>query len=955
MQHGFHPVEAFGSVRHGLPEQYGRGDEMEYMAKRHQPMPTQLPAPLTDALLSQAMGELNQGTARAVESCVQCYRNKRMSGEDLMSFIRSIATHSRILSDLFAKKQEQAFEGEVACAEDLAELMALAGLPAHSPVKRPVAPIAHASPPSHPAATPMPAISVERERAPATKLVAPRTRKAKVSSPSDEELRLMQWWSEKRVPEISRRQHQTAKCHQLTTAADKNAAYVSFLLGKLMATLPIAGNLRLLEHVRAFNVNGDVSTFSNHVKDLVDEYDVKVSLAYAPECTVRPATRKQQAAIVAAATTPAAVPSIDFDDDDINEDTEFSWPSVSASMPNFGVATHAHCHGACAHDSAALGKRKRTETLNGAHPEDDDDVAACPVCKDETREDDRWVKCDGCGSWYHQICVLFNEIAHGKSVRFFCRTPGCRKRGSRQLNRRQRKPCYPTSPSIEPSVLADRMTQMVAPVARADRNVVIKMVANAETLRDVKGVRSGRKCQERVRSKTICAFQHTLIGSDLLFFVMFVEEIVGPDGVGRVELQHVDSNGFYEELDPKEALEVEMAIIQSYLSCAATAGFSIARVHVGGAKRRSLFLGAPTNGSCATASVPAVMKLFNSAHRHNIVDAYQLERPEASESSREVVRAHLNATVRPVMAERDADIACPLAQSCDDWLSVQEQNSYKFDDLQYAKFSSMMLVYHLIKGWKKEFTAPPRPTAAPCSRNQLAPASPSPASSVASSPYMGATEAQVCAPPMNAQAISSMPYESPAYEPMELSIGQREMMSSGNTMRASTSNSSLDGMIVSSNNMRASTSNFSLSEMMMRGNTMRASTSNSSLNNFISSSSGSYGYDHRRSSVDLVAQSLSSLEHLPHDVRQMLQMETSASTSTVGRPIYTDSNPAPPPPVIEQDKSPAHGDSVASMEVSQGDDAFWSDTVLFGESTLFGEQEVKTEESPFWDCFFNTL
>jgi hypothetical protein len=32
-----------------------------------------------------------------------------------------------------------------------------------------------------------------------------------------------------------------------------------------------------------------------------------------------------------------------------------------------------------------------------------------------------------------QICVLFNEPAHGKSVRFFCRTPGCRKRGSRQV------------------------------------------------------------------------------------------------------------------------------------------------------------------------------------------------------------------------------------------------------------------------------------------------------------------------------------------------------------------------------------------------------------------------------------------------------------------------------------------------------------------------------------------
>lgn len=929
MQTGFHPDQAFGPGRH-VQELYGRGDGMEHQAKRHQPMQMQLPAPLTDALMSVVMGELNQGTARAVESCLQCYRAKRMSGEDLTSFIRSIAMHSRTLADLFAKQQEQVFEGEVACADDLAELMAMSGLPvpapaiAPAPVQRLVAPSAHVSaPPSQHAATPMPAISVER--APATKLVVQRTRKAKVSSPSDEELRLMQWWSEKRVTEISRRQHETAQCHQLPTSAEKNGAYVRFLMGKLMTTLPTAGNLRLLEHVRAFNLNGDIATFSTRVKDLVDQYDVKISLAYPPECTVRPATRKQQAAAAAAAAAavPNAVPSIDFDGDEISEDAECSWPAVDSMVPKeVSAAAHSHCHSACAHDSAALGKRKRTETLNGAHPEDEDDMAACPVCKEEPREDDRWVKCDGCGSWYHQICVLFNEIAHGKSVRFFCRTPGCRKRGSRQLNRRQRKPCYPTSPSIESSVLADRMTEMVAPVARADRHVVIKMVANAETLRDVKGVRAGRKSQERVRSKTICAFQHTLIGSDLLFFVMFVEEIVGSDGVGRVELQHIDSNGFYEELDIREALEVEKAIIQSYLSCAASIGFATARIHVGGTKRRSLFLGAPTNMACATASVAACMDLMNSAHCHNIVDAYQLERPEAS--SREVVRAQLNASVRQVMAERDADIACPLAQSCEDWLTVQEQNSYKFDDVQYAKFSSMMLVYHLIKGWKKEFTAPPRPTAAPCSRIQPEPASPLPASSAESSPSMNATEAQVCAPPMPAQAIYRMPWQGSAYEPMDLSEGELR------TMAASASNVSLSEMVRNSSSERR---------------IMKTSTSNESLNELVGSSSVSYNHYDRHRGLDL---SQSSLEHLPKEVRQMLQMETSTVVPPMRRPMYTNDNPAPPPPVIQHQQSPSLASTAASVEVSNDD--FWADQVLFG-----GAEEEKTEESPFWDCFFNTL
>ena len=150
---------------------------------------------------------------------------------------------------------------------------------------------------------------------------------------------------------------------------------------------------------------------------------------------------------------PAAVAAIDLDGDDLDIGDD-CWPAV-ANEPAPAVfdggakaVSHSSClHSACAHDSAAQGKRKRTETLHGARPDDDEDMGACcPVCVECPREDDRWVKCDGCGSWYHQICVLFNEIAHGKSVRFFCRTPGCRKRGSRQLNRRQRKPTYPTSP-----------------------------------------------------------------------------------------------------------------------------------------------------------------------------------------------------------------------------------------------------------------------------------------------------------------------------------------------------------------------------------------------------------------------------------------------------------------------------------------------------------------------------
>jgi hypothetical protein len=41
----------------------------------------------------------------------------------------------------------------------------------------------------------------------------------------------------------------------------------------------------------------------------------------------------------------------------------------------------------------------------------------------------------------------------------------------RQLNRRMRKPCYPTSPGLDATALCDRVTAEVALAARQDRQV----------------------------------------------------------------------------------------------------------------------------------------------------------------------------------------------------------------------------------------------------------------------------------------------------------------------------------------------------------------------------------------------------------------------------------------------------------------------------------------------------
>ena len=94
--------------------------------RKRQALEAVLPEPLTETVVEQALRELNQGTARAVQSCIDCFRNKRMTGDDLQSFIRSISPQSRTLSELYQKEprvldQGEQDMGEAACADDLVD------------------------------------------------------------------------------------------------------------------------------------------------------------------------------------------------------------------------------------------------------------------------------------------------------------------------------------------------------------------------------------------------------------------------------------------------------------------------------------------------------------------------------------------------------------------------------------------------------------------------------------------------------------------------------------------------------------------------------------------------------------------------------------------------------------------------------------------------------------------
>jgi len=94
--------------------------------KLHQPMAVELPLPLTEAVVAKALVELSQGAATALESCLECYRSKRMSSADLLSFARSSSIHSASLAAVFKAQDVDAQDmGEAAGADDMAELMSL--------------------------------------------------------------------------------------------------------------------------------------------------------------------------------------------------------------------------------------------------------------------------------------------------------------------------------------------------------------------------------------------------------------------------------------------------------------------------------------------------------------------------------------------------------------------------------------------------------------------------------------------------------------------------------------------------------------------------------------------------------------------------------------------------------------------------------------------------------------
>lgn len=593
-------------------------------------------------------------------------QDNRLSNEDLLAFLRSISFQSKTLGALFCSPASaQDWEFEVASADDMAELHALAaGLTAqlplapvveqHAPVqkrgldsplfssnKRTKAVEAPSAPVS------MPAIAIEDEVPHTTSKQAKRTRRPKISEPTDDESRLMREWSSRRVTEIMRRQ--TESC-----GAQSKTVYLAFVVNELRRRLPSSELPSLLDNIRQFNSGASSpEEFGDYVNGMVEKHAIVVPLSFKEEVNVRPKPVKRGVRL-----------SVGSDEIAIEDD--------ESEVPRHSCSGNGHTHP----------KELCTGGIKEALEQQDDEDACCPVCKSSPVEDERWVKCDGCSTWYHQICVLFNELAHGKSVRFFCRTPGCRKRGSRQLNRRQRKPCYPMSEGLEATPLAQTVSAACLAVSRQDRAVVARVVASEASQRG----------GEKRRGKTLMVFQHTMTGSDLLFLTAFIEE-----KGGRLTITNCDSNGLYEESYPGERLAVEAAVVEGIIQHARKAGCeTVGMTNPAAIEDSTLFYCRPSKGAWVAGDADATYERAMLAAKAAGALVGSVQRDG------NVIFAKLKASGDEVVLD-DADTPCKMAEQRESLLGMMTVNDYRFDSLQSAKFSSMMIVYHLAKGWRKDW------------------------------------------------------------------------------------------------------------------------------------------------------------------------------------------------------------------------------------------------------------
>ena len=97
----------------------------------------QLPRPLTQRGMLEALRELPEGVRHTIQACLDCWQQGRLCSKDVVDTVRSFATKSESLRRLFANSGaiassdpscNELFVGEAASEQDMLHLMASASL-----------------------------------------------------------------------------------------------------------------------------------------------------------------------------------------------------------------------------------------------------------------------------------------------------------------------------------------------------------------------------------------------------------------------------------------------------------------------------------------------------------------------------------------------------------------------------------------------------------------------------------------------------------------------------------------------------------------------------------------------------------------------------------------------------------------------------------------------------------
>eukprot|EP00287_Rhodomonas_sp_CCMP768_P003874 CAMPEP_0196717554 /NCGR_PEP_ID=MMETSP1091-20130531/908_1 /TAXON_ID=302021 /ORGANISM="Rhodomonas sp., Strain CCMP768" /LENGTH=236 /DNA_ID=CAMNT_0042057921 /DNA_START=72 /DNA_END=782 /DNA_ORIENTATION=+ len=128
-RHPIAPIAAPTHVEQSSVSATRKVDEMdmEYIsAKKRKVAAAEMPAPLSASVLEAARKELPSGAVLAIETCLKCWREKKMGKDEVLFTIKTFASASPSLLHALEFKERPQFLGEAATQEQMRELSMLA-------------------------------------------------------------------------------------------------------------------------------------------------------------------------------------------------------------------------------------------------------------------------------------------------------------------------------------------------------------------------------------------------------------------------------------------------------------------------------------------------------------------------------------------------------------------------------------------------------------------------------------------------------------------------------------------------------------------------------------------------------------------------------------------------------------------------------------------------------------